>query len=68
MLVLAGMYTVYSRWMDLEMDFARRIGKPIIGIVPRGNERLPLVVQRNGSEIVAWNTDSIVDAIRRHSR
>lgn len=34
MLVLAGMYTARSQWMDWEMAFARRIGKSIIGVRP----------------------------------
>jgi hypothetical protein len=67
MLVLAGMYTARSRWMDWEMEFARRIGKPIIGIRPWGNVQLPVVVQNNATEIVGWNTDSIVNAIRYHA-
>lgn len=64
MLVLAGMYTARSRWMDWEMAFARRIGKPIIGIKPWGNVQVPVVVQDNAVEIVGWNTDNIVSAIR----
>ena len=67
MLVLAGMYTARSGWMDWEMDFARRIGKSIIGVRPWGNVQLPVVVRNNAAEIVGWNTASIVDAIRRHS-
>lgn len=68
MLVLAGMYTAHSEWMDWEMSFGRRIGKPIIGIVPWGNQRIPAAVQRRATEIVRWNSESIVRAIRRVSR
>ncbi len=67
MVVLAGMYSARSGWMDWEMEFARRIGKSIIGIKPWGNVQLPLVVQNNADEIVGWNTDSIVGAIRRYA-
>ena len=67
MLVLAGMYTARSVWMDWEMAFARRIGKSIIGIRPWGNVQLPVVVQNNADEIVGWNTNSNFDSIRRHS-
>ena len=67
MLVLAGMYTARSGWMDWEMNFARRIGKSIIGIRPWGNAQLPVVVQNNADEIVGWNTASIVGSIRRHA-
>jgi hypothetical protein len=47
MLVLAGMYTARSRWMDWEMTFARRIGKPILGIAPWGEPSL--APRRTGS-------------------
>jgi hypothetical protein len=68
LLVLAGMYTVRSRWMDWEMEFARMTGKPIIGIAPRGNRVLPRAVQKNATEVTGWRASSIVDAIRRHGR
>ena len=68
MLVLAGMYTARSRWMDWEMAFARRIGKPILGVAPWGNRVVPRAVQDNATEIVGWRTGSIVGAIRRLSR
>lgn len=67
MLVLAGMYSARSGWMDWEMQFARRIGKSIIGVRPWGNVQLPVVVQNNADEIVGWNTDSMVSAIRRYA-
>ena len=67
LLVLAGMYTARSTWMDWELAFARRIGKPIIGVKPWGNVQLPVVVQRSADEIVAWNTAAIVGAIRLYA-
>lgn len=67
-LVLAGMYAVRSGAMDWEMQFARRIGTSIIGIKPWGNVQLPVGVQKNAHEIVAWNRDSIVNAVRRYAR
>jgi len=67
MLVLAGMYTARSTWMDWEMEFGRITGKSIIGVKPWGNVQLPVIVQDNADEIVAWNAASIVDAIRRQA-
>jgi hypothetical protein len=68
MLVCAGMYTAHSEWMDWEMAFARRIGKPIIGVIPWGNRRVPVAVQKNATDTVGWNTSTIVAAIRRYDR
>jgi hypothetical protein len=66
-LVLAGMYTARSDWMDWEMAFARRIGTPIIGIAPWASQVIPVAVQKNAREVVGWRRDSVVSAIRRHA-
>lgn len=66
-LILAGMYVAHSDWIQYEINFARRIGRPIIGIRPWGAERIPVEVQNGADEIVGWNTDTIVSAIRHHA-
>ena len=63
-LILSGMYVSQSDWIQYEINFARRIGRPIIGIRPWGSQMIPEAVQRGASEIVGWNTESIVTAIR----
>lgn len=63
-LILAGMYAAQSEWIEYEINFARRIGRPIIGVKPWGAQVIPNIVQNNAKEIVGWNTDSIVGAIR----
>lgn len=40
------------------------MGKKIIAIEPWASERTSLVVKRAANDIVKWNTDSIVRAIR----
>lgn len=52
--------------MKYEIDESKRMGMPILGIVPYGQERIPLYVQQNATEILRWNTASIVSAIRRY--
>jgi hypothetical protein len=66
-LILCGMYVPHSDWIQYEINFARRIGRPIIGIRPWGSERIPEAIQKAATEIVGWNTDSIVSAIRAHA-
>ena len=41
------------------------MGKPIIAIQPWGAEKTSIVVKNAANEIVSWNTDSIVNAIRK---
>jgi hypothetical protein len=66
-LVLAGMYAARRNWIDYEIGFARRIGRPIVGVVPWGQVQTPVVVRRAAVEMVGWNTASIVQAIRRRA-
>jgi len=66
-LILSGMYVSHSDWIQYEINFARRIGRPIIGIRPWGNQLLPVAVQNGADEVVGWNSASIVDAIRRRA-
>ena len=63
--ILAGMYVPYRRWIQKEIDIAVEMNKPIIAVAPRGSQRMPQEVQEVADEIVGWNTASIVDAIRR---
>jgi hypothetical protein len=67
-LILAGMYAAHSDWIQFEIEFAQGLAKPMVGIRPWGADRIPQVVQESVDEMVGWNTDSIVDAIRRHAR
>lgn len=62
---IAGIYASHSEWMSWELDKALELGKPIIGVVPRGAERVSTVVSSRAKEVVRWNTDSIVTAIRK---
>jgi hypothetical protein len=63
--ILAGMYVNHSAWIQYEIDFAKSLGKPIVGVIPWGAVRTPLAVQIAANEMVSWNSASIVSAIRR---
>lgn len=65
--ILSGMYSSYSSWIEAEVRIAKRYGKPIIGIVPWGNSRVPRFITENADEIVSWQASSLVNAIRKHS-
>ena len=62
-LILAGVYATYSKWINIEIELAKEMGKKIIAVVPRGAERISKTVNDNANEIAKWNTDSIVKAI-----
>lgn len=64
-IIISGMYAAHSDWIDYEIDEAVRLGKTIIGLKPRGQERVPQKVQDHAKEMVSWNSASLIDAIRR---
>lgn len=66
-LVVSGMYVNHRKWIQEEMDIAKSYEKPIVGVVPWGQERTPVEVQNAAKEMVGWNTDSIVAAVRKWS-
>lgn len=61
---IAGIYASHSEWMQWELDKAIELGVPIVGVVPRGAERVSTVVSSRAKQVVRWNTESIVEAIR----
>jgi hypothetical protein len=70
-LVMGGVYSSYSKWINKEIEIANKrfsTPKPIICIKPWGQTRMSKIVQDNATEIVNWNTESIVAAIRKHSK
>ena len=66
-LILAGVYSSYSDSINMEIDIANELGKPIIAIEPWGSERTSLIVKKNAKSIVKWNSGSIIDEIKRLS-
>ena len=66
-LILAGVYATNSSSIDLEIEAAKELKKPIIGIEPWGAEKVSSKVRENADVMVKWNSDSIVDAIRKYS-
>ena len=66
-LILAGVYATYSKWINEEIDLAEHgfaARKPIIAIEPWGSERTSVRVKDAADRVVGWNTESVVNAIR----
>lgn len=62
--ILAGMYVSHSAWIQFEIDFAKSLGKPILGIIPYRAIRTPQAVSNAATKMVSWNSSSIVEGIR----
>ncbi|MBC6368721.1 TIR domain-containing protein [Algoriphagus sp. AK58] len=66
-IILAGVYSSYSKWINKEIYIAKKefkTPKPIIAIEPWGAEKTSKVVKDSADIIVGWNTESVVNAIR----
>ena len=64
--ILAGVYSSYSKWIDKEIKISKtEFCKPIIAVEPWGAERTSVVVKNNADEIVKWQSTSIVNAIKK---
>ena len=65
-LILAGVYATYSKWINIEIELAKEMGKRIIAIEPWASQKTSQTVKNNADVIVGWNTESIVKAIRNY--
>ncbi|MBU3668917.1 MAG: molecular chaperone Tir [Candidatus Taylorbacteria bacterium] len=65
-IILAGVYSTYSDWINKEIALAKGFTnpKPILAIEPWASEKTSSVVKNNADKIVKWNTSSIVNGIR----
>lgn len=63
-LIMAGVYSTYSKWINIEIELAKSMNKRIIAIEPLGSEKTSTIVKNAADAIVKWNTDFIVSAIR----
>ena len=61
----AGMYASHSKWIEKEIEIAKKYNKPIVVVRPHGGEKMPKVLTENADEIVGWRGDSIRDAVKR---
>ncbi|MBP1627554.1 MAG: nuclease [Holophagaceae bacterium] len=64
-LMLAGVYSTHSRWINKEIEISKQVfSKPLIAIEPWASERTSATVKDAADAIVGWNSASIVKAIR----
>lgn len=64
-LIMAGKYATYSKWIQREVKIAKDdFDKPVVAVCPWGTQQISSVVKQGADRISRWNTDSIVSAIR----
>jgi hypothetical protein len=58
--ILAGVYSTYSKWIKNEIEISKKVfSKPIIAVEPWGSEKTSEIVKSNADVIVKWNSSSI---------
>lgn len=62
-LVLSGIYSANTAWMQYELDEAVRLKKYIIGVNPWGQSPMPAPVSTVAHAIVGWKRVEVVAAI-----
>ena len=67
-IILAGVYSTYSKWINIEIQLAKELGKKIIAVEPWGSERTSFTVKQAADRAVGWNANSIINAIRELCR
>ncbi|MFA5645730.1 MAG: TIR domain-containing protein [Candidatus Ratteibacteria bacterium] len=68
-LILAGVYSTYSKWIKKEIEISKEVfDKPIVAVQPWGSERTSEIVKENADIIVNWQSSSIVEAIREYAK
>lgn len=65
--IIGGMWANHSDWIQFEMNFAKSVGKPILGVRPRSAKVMPRAVIDASDAVVNWNSESIVAGIRQIS-
>ena len=66
-IILAGVYATYSKWINKEIEMAKKYCKPIIAVEYWGAERTSTVVKNAATIVVKWNAKSIAKAINTYS-
>ncbi|NPA80724.1 MAG: molecular chaperone Tir [Thermotogae bacterium] len=67
-LILGGVYSTYSRWINKEIVLAKckfERPKPVLLIRPRGSAKLSCPVQCAADDVVGWDCRAIIERIRR---
>ncbi|MDH5464462.1 MAG: TIR domain-containing protein [Thiovulaceae bacterium] len=61
--ILAGVFQEYEKWLRKEIEHAQKHKKPIIVIEPWDEERTHVLVKNSASAIIDWDKTLLIEAI-----
>lgn len=66
-IVFSWMYVNYSKWIEKEIELAKKYNKPILVIKPYWQILIPKYLLESWTSIIWWNYENMVNEIRRIS-
>ncbi len=69
-IVIIGKETHQRDWVNWEIDAARKLGKPVIGVYENGLKdevKLPESLEKYGASVVGWRSGSVINALEGKS-
>ena len=63
-IILSSLYSKNMKLIQMHIDAAVKLRKPIVIVRPYGMENVPSALEKKATEVVGWNTPCIVDSIR----
>lgn len=67
LIICADLYVTNPYWIEKEIDLAEKFNKPVIVVKPYANEPTPTFLSTNAKTVVTWETNAIVDAVKKHA-
>ncbi|MDR0933715.1 MAG: TIR domain-containing protein [Burkholderiaceae bacterium] len=65
LLILTGVFEEYKRWIDLEMDIAKKLKKPVILVEAAAKKHTSGKEKRAAKKIVKWDAKELGEAIEQ---
>jgi hypothetical protein len=63
LVILAGVFDDYKRWIDLELDIAKKLGKPVILVEAADKKHTSAKEKRAAKKLVKWDAKELGEAI-----
>jgi len=66
-IILSGHYSKDESSIKKQLEYAKKLKKPIITVRPYGMENVPTFIEDLAQDIVGWNTPCIIEVIKENA-
>ncbi|KIL37374.1 hypothetical protein SD71_01485 [Cohnella kolymensis] len=68
-ILICGVYSTYSRWVNKELIACKdELNKPLIAVERFEADRSSFIVKQNADIIVEWNAEAIINAVKNYAK